>query len=75
MKSYREDVQVETTGHRDIHDITQQVSSVVERSGIHTGTVHVFNVGSTASIGTIEFDVKPRSRQIVVTVQGDQQAR
>ena len=39
-----------------MHDITAQVSEVVERSQIQTGIVQVFNVGSTASIGTIEFE-------------------
>ena len=44
----------ERAGH--MHDITQQVTSIVASSGIVTGTVHVFNIGSTGSIGTIEFE-------------------
>ena len=39
-----------------MHDITSQVDEVVTASGIQTGTVTVFNVGSTAAIGTIEFE-------------------
>jgi thiamine phosphate synthase YjbQ (UPF0047 family) len=39
-----------------MHDFTERVSSVVNASGIQTGTVNVFNVGSTAAIGTIEFE-------------------
>ena len=39
-----------------MHDITAQVAAVVERSGIQTGIVHVFNVGSTATVGTIEYE-------------------
>jgi thiamine phosphate synthase YjbQ (UPF0047 family) len=39
-----------------MHDLTEQVTSVVSATGIQTGTVHVFNVGSTAAIGTIEFE-------------------
>ena len=39
-----------------MHDITRDLAAVVERSGVRTGTVHVFNVGSTAVIGTIEFE-------------------
>ena len=39
-----------------MHDITDQVASAVSQSGITTGLVNVFNVGSTASIGTIEFE-------------------
>ena len=48
--------ELETTGHRHIQDITEQVACMVADSGITTGTVNVFNVGSTASIGTIEFE-------------------
>ncbi len=52
----QEEIHIQTEGHRDIHDITGEVAAVVKRSGIRTGTVHVFNVGSTASIGTIELE-------------------
>lgn len=52
----QETIQVQTTGHRDIHDITADVAAVVEHSGVTTGTAHVFNVGSTAVIGAIEFE-------------------
>src|SRR5579862_1614368 len=45
-----------TKGHGDIHDLTEQVTEIAEASGIRTGTVHIFNVGSTASVGTIEFE-------------------
>jgi secondary thiamine-phosphate synthase enzyme len=39
-----------------MHDLTNEVSAVVAASGIQTGIVNVFNVGSTASVGTIEFE-------------------
>ncbi len=39
-----------------MHDITRMVGEVVKRSGVRAGMVNVFNVGSTASIGTIEFE-------------------
>jgi len=45
-----------TSGHRDLHDITEQVATIVQRSGMRTGLVHVFNVGSTAAVGAIEFE-------------------
>ena len=45
-----------TTGPGDMHDITPQVAAAVAASGIRTGTVNVFNVGSTAAIGTVEFE-------------------
>jgi thiamine phosphate synthase YjbQ (UPF0047 family) len=39
-----------------MHDLTEQVSVAVATSGIQTGTLNVFNVGSTAAVGTIEFE-------------------
>jgi secondary thiamine-phosphate synthase enzyme len=54
--AHQERILLQTAGHRDMHDITAQVSEIVDRSGIRTGTVHVFNVGSTAAIGAIEFE-------------------
>lgn len=39
-----------------MHDITEQVSRIVRESGIRTGIVHLFNVGSTGALGTIEFE-------------------
>jgi thiamine phosphate synthase YjbQ (UPF0047 family) len=37
-------------------DLTEQVAAIVTSSGIQTGAVNVFNVGSTAAVGTIEFE-------------------
>ena len=39
-----------------MHDITARVGAIVGESSIGTGTAHVFNVGSTAAVGTIEFE-------------------
>ncbi len=39
-----------------MHDITGEVAKVVISSGVKTGIVNVFNVGSTAAVGTIEFE-------------------
>jgi len=39
-----------------MQDITQDVTEAVARSGIQTGVVHLFNIGSTATLGTIEFE-------------------
>lgn len=54
--AYQERFNIETSGHRDMHDITGAVSEIVQRSSIATGLVHVFNIGSTGVIGTIEFE-------------------
>jgi secondary thiamine-phosphate synthase enzyme len=53
---HQEQVRVSTSGPGDMHDLTAQVQAIVARSGIRTGLAHVFNVGSTAAIGTIEFE-------------------
>ena len=53
---YQEQFAVATTAHGEMHDLTRQVSAIVARSKVKAGIVHVFNVGSTASLGTIEFE-------------------
>jgi len=54
--SYQKQISVSTKGHGDMHDLTEEVAVIVTSSGIRTGTVNVFNVGSTAAVGTIEFE-------------------
>ena len=54
--AYQDQITLSTSGHRDMHDITAQVAGVVQAAGVETGIVHVFNVGSTAAVGTIEFE-------------------
>ena len=53
---YQQTIQTHTKGHRDIHNITAEVAVIVEQSGVQAGTAHVFNVGSTAVVGAIEFE-------------------
>jgi secondary thiamine-phosphate synthase enzyme len=53
---FQEQFTVSTRGHGDLHDLTERVAAVVARSKVRTGVVHVFNVGSTAAVGTIEFE-------------------
>jgi len=47
---------ISTSGHRDMHDITSDVGSIVAESDVQVGTAHVFNIGSTGAIGAIEFE-------------------
>jgi secondary thiamine-phosphate synthase enzyme len=49
-------ISLETAGHRAMHDVTDRVRQVVSDSGVQTGFVHVFQVGSTGVIGAIEFE-------------------
>ena len=53
---FQEGITLSTEGHRDAHDITAEVQSIVEESKIRSGLAHVFNIGSTAALGTIEFE-------------------
>ncbi|HQH28898.1 MAG TPA: secondary thiamine-phosphate synthase enzyme YjbQ [Oligoflexia bacterium] len=53
---YQTEITVPTVGHRHIEDITGRVERIVKESGVVTGTVQVYNVGSTAAITTIEYE-------------------
>jgi len=54
--SYQQEISINTKGHGDMRNLTEQVAAIVTSSGIQTGAVNIFNVGSTAAIGTIEFE-------------------
>ena len=54
--TFQQQISLRTRGHGDMHDLTEQVAAAVSASGIRRGTVNVFNVGSTAAVGTIEFE-------------------
>jgi secondary thiamine-phosphate synthase enzyme len=53
---HQEQFTISTKGHRQMHDLTEQVAAIVEKSEIRTGTANVFVIGSTGAIGTIEFE-------------------
>jgi secondary thiamine-phosphate synthase enzyme len=48
--------EISTKGQGDAHDVTHVVAKAVTQSGIQSGIVTVFVVGSTASVTTIEFE-------------------
>lgn len=48
--------QIATRGQGDAHDITGVVAAAIRDSGLESGTVTVFVVGSTAGVTTIEFE-------------------
>ena len=49
-------LELSTEGFSDIHDITDGVRDAVRESGVTDGVAHVFSVGSTGSITTLEFE-------------------
>ena len=53
---YQREIHLQTSGHKDMHDLTDDVARIVSESRVRSGFVHVFNVGSTGAIGTIEFE-------------------
>jgi secondary thiamine-phosphate synthase enzyme len=53
---FQDEFELKTYNHGDLQDITERVEQIVKRSGMRTGIAHIFNVGSTGSIGTIEFE-------------------
>jgi secondary thiamine-phosphate synthase enzyme len=53
---YQREITVPTGGHKDMHDLTGEVARTVSDSKVRHGLVHIFNVGSTGAIGTIEFE-------------------
>ena len=56
MAVYQEEIGIKTAGEGDIVDITGLVEGVVRRSGISDGVAHVFAIGSTAAISTMEYE-------------------
>lgn len=53
---HQEQFSITTKGSGDMHDLTDRVGSFVASTGIKVGLVNVFNIGSTAAIGTVEFE-------------------
>lgn len=54
--THQDTVNLRTSNHGEMHDVTGQVRRVVAQSAVTTGICHVFNVGSTAAVGAIEFE-------------------
>ena len=53
---YQREISVQTSGHGEMHDLTVEVADIISQSKLKAGVAHVFNVGSTGAIGTIEFE-------------------
>ena len=53
---YQKEIRLNTSGHRQMHDLTDGVARIVGESGVRSGLAQIFNVGSTGAIGTIEFE-------------------
>lgn len=49
-------IEIETKGHTDIVEITGKVQEIINRKKVSSGIIHLFVVGSTASVTTSEDD-------------------
>lgn len=52
-----EEIKIKTKDNCDIVDITPHVAKAIANSGVPSGVATVFNVGSTAGITTIEYEL------------------
>lgn len=53
---YGKQITLSTKGYSDIRDVTDEVREIIRESAITVGLTHVFVIGSTASVSTIEFE-------------------
>jgi secondary thiamine-phosphate synthase enzyme len=56
MTVITKDITLQSRGNCDIIDITSQVATKLEKSGVNSGIVTLFVIGSTAGITTIEYE-------------------
>lgn len=54
--THQDTIEISTKSQGQMHDITAEVKAVIQASKIRVGTAHIFNVGSTACVGTIEYE-------------------
>ena len=43
-------IQISTSAHNGLYDITRQVETIVSESGVQTGLVNVYVQGATAGV-------------------------
>ena len=53
---YQREIHLHTSSHGQMQDLTSEVARIVAESGMRSGLVNIFNVGSTGAIGTVEFE-------------------
>lgn len=53
---FQKNISIFTKKYGELTDLTTLVQSALEESRLKSGIVNIFNVGSTACIGTIEFE-------------------
>jgi secondary thiamine-phosphate synthase enzyme len=56
MEIVSKEITIAAKGFSDIKNITEHVREFADESGFSEGLIHIFPIGSTASISTIEFE-------------------
>ena len=56
MQIFSKHLTVETQGNSQILDISEQIADLIKSSQLSIGMAHLFVVGSTAALTTIEFE-------------------
>lgn len=56
MSTFQQEITLTTRGFCDIHNVTDQVRHVLDKSSIREGMALVFVPGATASVSTIEYE-------------------
>lgn len=69
MRQFARDIQLQTGGEVEVHDITKQVGMVVAASGIATGQALVFSMSSTSAITITEFEPGLAEEDIPVALE------
>ena len=56
MDIYSKEISINSEGFSEITNVTGEVEKVARESGYSEGLIHIFPIGSTASISTIEYE-------------------
>lgn len=56
MDIHSKEISIHSEGFSEITNITGEIEKVSEESGFREGLIHIFPIGSTASISTIEYE-------------------
>ncbi len=56
MKVYRGEINVKTSGEGDLVNLNGKIEEQIKKSGIKEGILHLFAVGSTVALTTIEYE-------------------
>lgn len=56
MDIVSKEISIKADGFSDIKNVTDPVTEFAQESGFSEGIIHIFPIGSTASVSTIEFE-------------------